>query len=59
MPQRAFRPNLFEQGLRLLECLRAEIHPAAVKQVSPMTCDFLFCEQDDHLLGQRTVDHSR
>ena len=58
MPQGAFGPNLFEQSLRLLECLRAEIHPATMKQVSPMPCDFLFCEQDDHLLGQRTVDHS-
>jgi len=42
------------------ESVRAEpeIHPATMKQVSPMPCDFLFCEQDDHLLGQRTVDHS-
>lgn len=58
MTQWAFRPNLIEQGLRLLECLRAEVYPAAMKEVSPMPRDFLFCEQDNHLLGQRNVDHS-
>lgn len=50
--QRAFRTNLFQQGLTSAESFRRQLGPLPMKQVSPVSGDFLFGEQGDHLINQ-------